>query len=349
MPVQLDSISFYWGANPQTSALRIRRDFATAIAVPEWTRGGGNEPSAYAIAQVLAGGNVPQIQVALSGAEAGEIVTIAAAGNGTPLGDIAAQEVTFDENGAAVVQMPLANCTIGAQTVGIVNTTWTWTATEGAGQPYPLGQSIHRSFLTLDTPSPPWTQNGGTQDPWVTALEAACAYAQGAGAATAAAGGITTGINGSGAQYNPAPTLFINNAGTVNVYLTTFLTWRAGGAAYPLTLNCFDCGALVMLLSNLLGATFWSGKFVNAILGNALVTLPINGMGTAGWNIWNWRFHEVCWVQFATNSQIFDAACRVNQGAPVLPSNMQFDMNYRPQLTNVNVQTSGVAQRYPVQ
>jgi hypothetical protein len=258
-------------------------------------------------------------------------------------------EVVFDDHGRATVNMRLANCTIGAQTVSAGNTTWTWTAREGDGQPYPLGNTTHRSFLILDTPSPPWTQNGGNQDPWVTALEAACAYAAGAGNAAVAADGITAGINGSGAQYNPAPSLFINNAGVVNVYLTAYLNWRAGGAAFPFTLNCFDCGALVMLLSNLLGATYWSGRFVNAILGNALTTLPINGMGTAGWNIWNWTFHEVCWVQFAHNSQVFDAACRLNQAAPVLPSHMQFDMNYRPLLTNLNVQLVGGGQRYPVQ
>lgn len=348
MPVQLDSISFNWGGTAQNSALRIRRNFGAAVAVPEWTHGGGNEPSAYAIAQVLAGGNVPQLRVAFSGGEDGEIVTIAAVGNGTPLGNIAPQQVTFGANGTAVVQMPLANCTIGAQTVGIVDTTWAWTATEGDGQPYPLGNTTHRSYLVLDTPSAPWTQNGGTQDPWVTALEAACTYAQGAPTATDAAGGITTGVNISGVQYNPAPSLFINNGGAVNVALTTFLNWRAAGGPYAMTLNCFDCGALVMLLSNLLGATFWSGKFVNAA-GGAMPTLPINGMGGVGWNMWNWVFHEVCWVQFATNSQIFDAACRVNQAVPVLPSNMQFDTTYLPLLTNVNVQTLGNAERYPVQ
>ncbi|QSQ23313.1 hypothetical protein JY651_50990 [Pyxidicoccus parkwayensis] len=348
MPVQLESIAFNWGGTAQNSALRIRSSYAAAIAVPEWVRGGRNEPSAYAIAQILAGGNAPQLRVSFSGAEAGEVVSIAAAGNGTVLGNIAAQDVHFDEHGNATVQMPLANCTIGAATVGIVNTTFTWTATEGGGQPYQVAQTHHRSYLTLTTPTAPWTQNGTNQDPWATALEAACTYANGTATATNAGGGITTGVNGSGAQYNPAPSLFINNAGALNVRLTTFLNWRAGGAVFPMQLNCSDCGALVMLLSNLLGATFYSGEFVNSAVGD-ITTLPINGMGGAGWNIWNWVFHEVCWVQFATNSQVFDAAARLTQAAPVLPSNMQFDTAYRPALTNDNVQTRGAAERYPVQ
>ena len=347
MPVQLDSVAFNWGGTAQNSALRIRRNYGEAIAVPEWMRGGRNEPSAYAIAQIDAGGNAPELQVSFSGAHANAVVSIAAAGNGTSLGDIAEQQVQFDASGKATVQMPLAHCTIGAATVGIVDTTLTWTATEAGEQPYPLGDTTHRSYLTLTTPTAPWTQGGGNQDPWATALEAACTYAQGTATATTAAGGITTGVNGSGARYNAAPSLFINNAGATNVSLTLFLNWRAGGGAYPMTLNCFDCGALVMLLSNLLGATFSSGEFVNSN-GGILPTLPINGMGGAGWNIWNWEFHEVCWVQFATNSQVFDAAARLNQAAPVLPSNMQFDATYRPQLTNANVQLRGAAERYPV-
>jgi hypothetical protein len=345
MPVQLDSIAFNWGGTAQNSALRIRRDYATAINVPEWTRAGTNEPSAYANAQIQAGGNVPQIRVALSGAEAGEIVTISATGNGTPLGDIAAQEVTFDAHGRATVQMPLAHCTIGAATVGIVNTTWTWSAVEGGGVPYQFATTTHRSYLLLDTPSQPWTQNGGDQDPWAVALEVACTYAQGAGNTTAAATQITTSLNACGAAYNPAPSFGLLNG---RVWLSGFLAFLPL-AGFGLQMNCFDCGAIVMLLSNLVGGAFWSGRFVNAA-GGTMPTLPINGMGHgATWSTYNWTFHEVCWVQFATNSQIYDAAARVNSAAPVLPRNMQFDTAYRPLLTNANVQTSGPAQRYAVQ
>jgi hypothetical protein len=77
-------------------------------------------------------------------------------------------------------------------------------------------------------------------------------------------------------------------------------------------------------------------------------------MGQANWNPITWDFHEVCWTAFATNSTVYDAALHLTQAAAVLPANLPFESaqpqatDYRPCLTNTNLQTSGNAERYPV-
>src|SRR5262249_20719388 len=116
---------------------------------------------------------------------------------GNILGEVAAQQVSFDGNGNS----PLTTFTLLGQWLtpnGFVSqrqTIWTWQ--------YRLKQtwfdfdtSVHTIYVVLGVPNAPWVQSGDpSQLPWADALDRACLWAIGAKTLDEAAERITRGVN----------------------------------------------------------------------------------------------------------------------------------------------------------
>lgn len=343
MPLFVQTITFNIDANPASSALNMRENYANAIVTPEYSRGVRSEPALYARDPVVAAGNAVRLDVTFTGGPAGATVPIrAVAAPGTILGAIPATPVTFDGAGNAAIQFALNPGWTAGTGVTRQQVTWTWEYDPGGGfQNFDTTQ--HIIFVVLAVPSAPWTQAAGSnQLPWASALQWACVFANGTTTTLAATTAMANGINGSGARYQTL-TVF----GTVNYNLTGFLA--AIGTAFAM--NCTDCANAVTTLSNLLGATTIEGRF-NNMTTNAI--LGIGGVaGTAAdWRIWNWAYHEICWLAFNPTSVIWDAAARLANPAPpanILPANMPFTTippspaDYLPRLISAGPATLAAA------
>jgi hypothetical protein len=341
MPITITSIAFNWDDTARTAdAINMRMDYGTAIQVPEYCPGAlRDQPSAYVTSEIGADG--VQIRAAFAGGTPGATVTISAIGNGTPLGNVAATPVVFGPDGsAAAVTFNLANTTFAGAPINACTTTWTWTALEGEVETE-IGETAHLSYILPNLPVAPWVQTAGsTSLPWAEALEKACAWAAGRDGADAGAiaSALTSGINACGATYDPAAK-FYDPGVLVAFNLTSYLiaTNAFGFFGLAFTMNCLDCANAVATFAQLLGVPYVSGSIVPTEPPPPLETLatnPIRGLGTLGWQEWDWSYHQVCWDNYLETGHVYDASAWLDNStvAGFLSLGLQYDTVYRPAL-----------------
>lgn len=365
MSLQVEAIKFNHDSTSAThDALNIRVDATNFVNVPEWQHGVSvtyaDSPAAYAIQQV--GKNIITIQARFAaipppfGIPLNAAVEIRAVTVGlkfppwpfpppNPLGDVAAQKVVFNAKGQSGWVTFNVTGHLGS-TVRVSNITWEWQYLHPLTHVWTnFGQTKHRIYVLLDTPTAPWQQtpnaSTNTQLPWTAVLDFACAWAHGAITTDAAAGLITDHVyalgpgtitydcpGGGGSHYS---------AGTFNC--TKFLERLHGGFGNGQYVNCSDCATITSSFANILGC-----DLSQSMMGHWFDLKPLLAIGSNTWQTacgWpQFYYHEVAWkAPCGTTENIFDACLEVNTNAApppyagVLPKNMPFN-TYRPLLSS---------------
>ena len=336
--------SFHTGSHGN-DALNLRRNFASSLPAPSWTRAASvparDACAAYSIQATQ--GQTLAIRVAL---RANGIATafVRATGGGR-LGSVKEQLVSFDAAGDSGWQtFQLDGPTFHAHGVAVFDMAWAWQWRLKAGDPWrPLLTTRHRIYIVLREPTLPWVQTtGSTSLPWADALDIACAWAAGATTTDAAATRVTAGYNGNGhVQYDTTSGATFYAWGTFQ--LTQMISRLNGGPGLGALVNCTDSATTVSTFSNLLGCDLWQSRMESGFRLNPMIAI--------GYNTWaipfsgSFSYHEVAWKGACTSAeQIFDGCLKVDADAdpvnpphtPLLPVNMVFGdcgvMNYRLRL-----------------
>lgn len=171
----------------------------------------------------------------------------------------------------------------------------------------------HKAYIILDEPKPPWKNKyGEKENAWTNALELACQWACGAATEHQAASSITIGVNTSGRfQYEvkKGEAKYVDGA---NVELTEFISRVNGGDGLDADVNCTDCAAFVVSLSNLIGCELYSSR-----MGYDFDTRPYTAIGRdsfapPSWG-WGFSYHEVAWSGGCHDGDhVYDACLRVD-------------------------------------
>lgn len=316
--LKLVAISFNHDSSSHSAdAMNVRKNFATAISVPEWTVGktlATDSPAAYTIKETQ--GNKIIIKAKFTCFPKSAKAEIRADGGGV-LGSLDPQIVTFT-NGVSVpefVSFELSHHTIGTDGIKLEDITWDWKFRCCGGTEWePLQSTHHRVYVVLEEPKLPWKQQGfpDAQNPWTEALDYACAWAAGTKTRDDAATAITKAINANlGLVYDNASGASHYTSGGLAVFeLTQFLAYLTNGTGLGHIVNCTDCATITTTFSNLVGCDLHASK-----MGYSFKLTPFRGIGAAGFGCpgfgCGFSFHEVAWKGAAGNGdRLFDACVR---------------------------------------
>jgi hypothetical protein len=353
--MELTGIKF--NCSPSTgeaSALAIRQNFSTGVAVPEWVKGKTlpkSSPAAYSITAVT--GKIITIQASFAADPAGPAAVEVRADGGGVLGAIDPTTISVSE-GVSVppfVTLKLPHHQIGPSGILRQDMQWDWFYRATDGTWVSMGSSSHRIYAVLDTPSLPWLQPptppaSETQLPWADALDQACLWAAGKSNPLDAATAVTQTVNSSlGLTYDVShgATKYTQAVGRISWFLCTaflaFLNRQPEGKGN--VVNCTDCATIVSTFANLLGCQLAAAVMASpgGFLCNKIIAI---GGGT----VWNYPFppadrfayHEVAWTgAFSNGDPIFDACLLMDSSdnpwdwtnpalshTPVLPINEPF-------------------------
>jgi hypothetical protein len=273
-PVQLDWILFnHAPGTAATSALNIRRNRLTPIALPEWQPSmtdPADAPAAYSLEDTR--GQQVSIRIRLSAASGFTGTAQVRARGGGVLGPLDPFIAAFSAGSAIEVHVPLAHHTMSS--VGRWDVTWEWEVSCADGLWWPLATTIHRVYIVLRTPQAPWqsTPLGLDQNPWTEALDVATQLWPGyqPDPVESVAEGLCGMLNPGGAAAQPFRVLYdVEDAGrqhydgpgqTFN--LSALLERARGGEGAGAQVNCDDCAGMVVSLANILGCDLWEQELV---------------------------------------------------------------------------------------
>lgn len=314
-------------------ALNVRRDALESVTLPEWRRyacvNPEDSPAVYPTA--AAQSNAITIQVTLSCTDH----EIRQAEIRVPR-HVREHTVNFppsigDADGtAAPTSTPelfeLIDPPAAVAEVGVQDVEWRWEyRIPPHGDWHQMATPTrHRLYTVLDPPSAPWSQNpSSTQVPWVSALDYACYWAEGAQTKDEAARRITENVYALGpavVQYD-----FPNGGAThySNRFfdLTAFLDRLRGGRGNGRYVNCTDCATIVSTFANLVGCDLWQSQMGYSFQVNPMQVI---GSPTMSESI-DFYYHEVAWNGECTaDYNLWDACLKVNYGAN--PTEAPFDL-----------------------
>ena len=309
-------------------ALNIRKNFGTAITVPEWTNGQTdptNSPAAFV------GGRTVIVMAKLTAKRDGNYTCYT---KGGPF-QLKKTQVHI-QNGVSNPTWVPFDSTYIPPSVKVSNVKWKWKKKLCWILNCPFARSYHRFYILTELPKEPWTQTPfpDNQNPWTEALDYACAWADGQTAKI----GIQTKVT---EQINNGPYAYDQNAGATHYGtfsprqydLTAFLDRLKGGLGNGSVVNCTDCGMSVTAFANILGCELWSSRMGWGFDLNPIVAVGYSSFACPNWGC-SFSYHEVAWTGNAlANEPIYDACLKVDGDAdPVnpphaalLPINILFD------------------------
>jgi hypothetical protein len=353
LEVSVTNIVFNHAAGSLTGdAIELRKDSATTLPRPEYTRGG----ESYA---AYVGGTTPvtvQVRFEVVSPDPVDSVTVHAFSDDGPDGGTLSktdQKVVSFMNGASqegtddpttswddseYVTFTLAN-PIPSQ-ISRSYERWIWQVDEL--NEYPVDHLFsadasgpHHTYVLYAAPEVPWTQTvDEPHNPWVSILDLACDWAQGTPSSgigepleqhraivNALIPGAYEGMANTGKTYDPAES---HCNGATDCDLTAIVSPSAVGNR---TLDCFDASGLVVLSGRAIGVaevsrnkvfgTFW--------LGAKFVTQPImpfrlepNAVLCPSGRCWRSYFileHSFAWF----DNRVFDGMIKVNMDDPRYP------------------------------
>lgn len=354
MSVSLEAIKLNHNPNSfTTDAMNIRKNFTTAVPVPEWVKGTSvnpeDSPACYAMAETQ--GNTLTIQARLqnstgagtvqvraidpttnppggsgcSGAIAKFIFNLTKALVGNPLGEVDERSITFNGAGDSGYQtFNLSNVTIWQKGVSARITEWQWQYRANSGAPWQnIEVSKHKIYTVIQEPTAPWSMApGNTSNPWTDALDYACNWGFSTKTIDDAASGVTQSV------FNLGPSIITydcpgggaSHYSWPNFNCTKFIERLQGGAGLGEYVNCSDCATFTSSFSNLLGADLWQSRMGWSFDLNPLLAIGSNVWQTAcGWG--GFSYHEVAWKgACGADENVFDACLKVDGDAnPTAP------------------------------
>ena len=193
----------------------------------------------------------------------------------------------------------------------------------------------------LGPPVEPWEPDGDSdQNPWASALEWACAAAEGSADQDHAARAITEAVNAGGYFHYDDEYGAPHYSEPGSVYLSAALQRFLRQVRYAPSVNCQDCASFVVSFANLLGCELYSSRMGPAYDGLLPVSFgfALNAhipIGHLTWDTENdmFRFHEVAWTGACMdNDLVYDACLELDDHGspyeeprfPVLPMGMIF-------------------------
>lgn len=320
-------------------ALNIRQNFSQTVSIPEWNSGETNpkdSPAAYV------GGRNVKVMAKFKGSHDG-VYKIYTKGGPFHLTTASVQILNGISN-PPWIKFETSN--IPAM-VKVSDVTWSWKRKVWWLFTRQMDKSYHRFYIVLDEPKAPWKQSSfpDSQNPWLEALDYACAWADGEGTFEGVSNRITDNINNGPYAYDQ-----ISGATHYGTYsprrynLTAFLDRLNGGWGNGSVVNCSDCGMSVTTFSNLLGCQLWSSRMGWGFSLNEIIAVGYSTFACPNWGC-GFNYHEVAWTGDALASEpVFDACLKVDGDAdPVnpphtalLPKNIPFDdpsgIDYRERL-----------------
>jgi len=195
-------------------------------------------------------------------------------GTTSVLGSVAATSVVLPAGSSTIVTAPQAFPLVGVDIwnhgIGKYSVVWMWQVQFVGGGPWlDIGATHHTIYVTLDAPSPPWSQAADLPHraiwPWATVLDFACAWASGititgtlADAAASTAKAIESALFDLGKRalvplvYGEPNYL---SADATQFALTTFLKTVAGipPSGKTAEVDCGDMSAALQVFANALG------------------------------------------------------------------------------------------------
>lgn len=255
------------------------------------------------------------------------------------LGNLPPTSVSFGSGGeSAWVTLPLDGVGIWKAGVGVYDISWDWYyRCAGDAHWHYFASTLHRIYVTLSLPTPPWLQTPDLADgrlPWTDALDYACSWASGVHQFDEAAGAVTRAVYalGPGTVVYDCPGGGGTHYASPKCNLTAFLDRLRGGPGNGVYVNCSDCATLLSTFANLLGCDWWQSR-----MGNFFDLNPLLAIGSSVWQPacgWpSFSYHEVAWAGDCTESAVIcDACLQVNGSAdpttapyvPLMPVNMLF-------------------------
>lgn len=346
MNIALQSVAFRHdgaaGGAAASAAIALRVNALEPVVVPEWVAGRlFNHPAAYAIdASALT-----QLSIAATfTGTPGAVCEVAAlpAGSDSLLGPTGQGLVRIADDGrGGPVRLALPWARVARCGVGAHEQRWVWVQrTPGSSSWSVCGESTHRVYTVLSTPTLPWVQQplhpGNTQLPWAEVLEWACTWAAGSYDLRGAASAITLALftrTAGALQYNclfGGPTNYADPA----FDCTSLLERLAGGPGRGPNVNCSDCATIVSTFANALGCSLWQSRMFNPLLPFAVNPVRLIGQPWFGASCGNgyFNYHEVAWEAWCSEADcVHDASLAVQAPAwpqpPLLalvPTNLRF-------------------------
>lgn len=346
MSIALRSVAFRQdgaAAGPAAGgAIALRVNAFEPVLLPEWVAGRPvNYPAAYAIDATAL---TPLFITATFTGTPGAVyeVTALAASTDSLLGPTGPGLLRIGDDGrGGPVRLPLPWGRVARRGVGAHEQRWVWVQrTPGSSSFSVCGDSVHRIYTLLSTPTLPWVQQplhpANVQLPWAEVLEWACTWAAGSydvhGAASAIALALfarTAGV----LQYNclfGGPTNYADPA----FDCTALLERLAGGPGRGPNVNCSDCATIVSTFANALGCSLWQARMFNPLLPFAINPVRLIGQPWFGPACGSgyFNYHEVAWDSWCSEADsVYDASLAVQAPAwphpPVLalvPTDLRF-------------------------
>lgn len=230
--------------------LNIRRNYNTAVALPEWRRGETNPQDSPA---AFVGGRIVDVMVKVRASRSGTYEIRAAGG---PF-RISPRVVSLSRRTARWVRFETTRI---PAVVRIADVAWHWRVRKKQfwwwGSEFSAGTSYHRFYTVLHAPNGPWKQQPylDNRNLWTEALDIAAALAYGRTNMTGAVHDIWDDFyNNAGGVYDVIGGYPQYTGGTShNFNLTKWLSNYNSGSIG--TVNCYDMGKAVVIFANALGA-----------------------------------------------------------------------------------------------
>jgi len=337
--VKVDVAKIAFNYNPtahNNDALNIRKNNSTAISVPEYVKGGQNEPAAYIKDKSVS----LLVQLEVEPESINSLDIKASSGGGESLGDLDEKTVNFS-NGVSnegsddpytstpMDESKFAEFTVNGTTPDKVFNSeekWIWKLTEitcngNTITVDPLEVEVtsgHKVYTVFGEPERPWSTapgggsnpwTGNQDNPWSEVLVYACNWAEGTSDEAAAITPITeNAYSNFGKEYKGRYTYTSHG----DCDLTALLAddWA----------DCRDMSAVVQLFTQILGGSTVKVKRVWDIN-----TKPILRIGKSSWNTYPWTFHQFGWY----SGKVYDACVKLNKSDPYIPCGKQLNGKYK--------------------
>jgi len=333
------------------SALNLRTNASTPLALPEW-EGGVGRPAAYATRSIMpsmlaVGARIRWTGPPRASLEVRAISAPVASDPRPPLvGELVARTVPLGAGGVSDrVLFVVRGGWIASAPVGTYRIAWRWQARSRPTDSWAdFALTEHVVFATLLAPGAPWTEapflDANLALPWSDALQIVCAWAAGANSAGEAASLITTRLFSLGPElFEYGCPVFGREMYTNSVLslfdCSAFIERVNGGEGNGRFVNCTDCACIISTLANILGARLWQSRM--GVYVPAFMTRDIKTIGSSRWSSpcalgLGFMFHEVAWGGNATEfDAVYDGSLLVNANLnpsgfilPLLPAGLGF-------------------------
>lgn len=331
--VEVYEISFNYNTSSTSSdGINICSDGGSSITAPEWSlRGQTNKKIAYLMSTSNSGPTVKaKFYFTESGITSLTIFTVGTAG-GNPGWELDETNVSFGDSIGYFSSSSLEN------SVNQFDVYWAWRVGQVNGvQQSPsiyIDNSYHDGYIVLSTPQSPM------QQPWVGVLDKACYWAAGETSSNGVASDVTYGVYNYLADQDgdlDYVTVTSYSSGFQTFYLTSFLDSLS--ISSNVCVNCTDVANIFCIFSSALGCSSTTKRIYTSAQ-DTLYTESIDPIGNANsWAATIWSYHQIGWL----DNLVDDACIRVNQGSPILPSNMIFTPTYMNYLLNPDNQSYSV-------